>query len=59
MFIILPFQAPFVMQVHYLVTSLLLIGIVTTKSIEIDFIDKVPIFPDKLWNPTNKPKALP
>jgi len=59
MFIILPFQAPFVIWVHYLLTSLLLIAILTRISIEIDFIDKVPIFPDKLWNTTNKPKALP
>ena len=59
MLIILPFQAPFVIQVHYLLTSSLLIAKVTRISIEIDFIDKVPIFPDKLWNPTNKPKALP
>ena len=48
MFIILPFQAPFVIQVHYLLTSSLLVAKLTRISIEIDFIDKVPIFPDKL-----------
>jgi hypothetical protein len=40
-------------------TSSLLLAKLTRISIKIDFIDKVPILPDKLWNPTNKPKALP